>query len=137
MKLRPLFICIAFAVISISASAQRSAKEIAVSRVKALFVATAKGDVAKLKSLVTPEFYAENFPYSDAQVREILLSAPYEKRMQMIDQIQNHSDAETIMNRAGDCITVTLINRVTKKEFTVQLTDVDGNGDWRVFSSWQ
>lgn len=85
---------------------------------------------------MTPEFYKENYPYSDSYVREMLLSVPIEKRKRMIDQIKNKSIPSTIINRAGDVITVTLTNKVTKKEITVQLIDENENGDWKVFNYW-
>lgn len=120
----------------ISVVAQNSSHNVAITRAKALFVATANGDVAKLKQLMTPEFYKENYPYSDSRVRDLLLSVPVEKRERMIDQIQNKSLTSTIMNRAGDVITVTFTNKITKKEITVQLLDENENGDWKVFNYW-
>ena len=134
MKLKKLLICLAVATISISASAQRTPKEIAISRAKAILIATANADVAKIKSLTTPEFYQEQFPFSDAKVRELLLSASEGDRENMIDQVQNHCDAEAVMNRAGDVITVTLINRINNNEFTVKLFNSDGNGNWLIFA---
>lgn len=116
--------------------AQNTSREIAIERAKTVFYATANGDVTKLKQLMTPEFYKENYPYSDAKVREILLSIPIKKRKRMIDQIKNKSIPSTIINRAGDVITVTLTNKVTKKEITVQLIDENENGDWKVFNYW-
>lgn len=74
-----------------------------------------------------------NIIYNDAKVKEILLSVPYERRQQMIEQIQKHSDVSTIVNRAGDVITVMFTNRINKKVFTVQLLDEYGTGDWRIF----
>lgn len=121
---------------SFNVLAQTSSRDIAIERAKAVFVATANGDVASLKQLMTPEFYKENYPYSDARVREILLSVPIEKRKRAIDQIKNKSIPSTIINRAGDVITVTLTNKVTKKEITVQLIDENENGNWKVFNYW-
>ena len=120
--------------VQISFAQSNAVRNIAISRAKAVFVATANGDVTKLKRLTTPEFYEEHYPYSDARVREILLSVPKQKRQNMIDQIQNNSTASTIMNRAGDVITVTLTNKTSKKEFTVQLLEEDG--DWKIFNYW-
>lgn len=110
--------------------------EIAITSAKAVFYATANGDVAKLKQLMTPEFYKENYPYSDDKVREILLNVPLEKRERMIDQIKNMSKVSTIISHAGDIITVTLNNKVTNKGITVQLIDKNVSGDWKVFNYW-
>lgn len=52
----------------------------------------------------------------------------------MASQIVNQSEATTIMNRAGDVITVILTNKVTKKVFTIQLIDESETGDWKVFN---
>lgn len=123
-------------VFSTNINAQSSPRDVAIARAKAVFIATANGDVARLKQLMTPEFYKENYPYSDSYVREMLLSVPIEKRKRMIDQIKNKSIPSTIINRAGDVITVTLTNKVTKKEITVQLIDENENGDWKVFNYW-
>lgn len=105
----------------------------AISRAKELFIATANGNVATIKKLTLPDFYKEKYPYSDARVRELLLSVPYEKRQRMIDQIKNHCKATTLMNRAGDVITVTLENQITGKEITIRLLDEEENGNWLVF----
>lgn len=112
---------------------QTSAKNIAISRAKELMIATANGNVATIKRLTTPEFYKDKYPYSDATVRSMLLNVPYEKRQKMIDQVKNHCKATAIMNRAGDIITVSLANQITGKEFTIQLMDESGNGNWLVF----
>lgn len=69
-------------------------------------------------------------------VREILLSVPYQNRKKLIDHVQNQSVASTIINRAGDVITVILTNKLSQKEFTVQLNDEYGNGNWKVFAYW-
>lgn len=127
-----------FLLISVlTVQAKSSDRGIAISRAKALFIATANGDVAKIKQLTTPEFYREKYPYSDARVRQMLLNVPADKRKNMIYQIQNQTTATASMNRAGDVITVTLTNKVTRKEFTVQMIDERGNGDWRVFDYWK
>lgn len=123
-------------IISLGTEAQNSNRDLAISRAKAVFIATANGDVATLKQLMTPEFYKETYPYSDSYVREILLSVPYQNRKKLIDHVQNHSVASTVINRTGDVITVTLTNRLSQKEFTVQLVDEHGNGNWKVFSYW-
>lgn len=121
---------------SFNVLAQNSSRNVAIERAKAIFYATANGDVTKLKQLMTPDFYRKNYPYSDAKVREILLSIPIEKRKRLIDQIKNQSIPSTIINRAGDVITVFLTNKVTKKEITVQLVDENECGDWKVFNYW-
>lgn len=136
MKLNRLLLLFLISLCSLSVSARKSSEEIAIARAKAVFIATANGDVAQLKRLMTPEFYEENYPYSDARVREILLSVPAAKRKSMIDNIQNKCKASTLINRAGDVITVILTNTVTNKEFTVQLLDEKGNNDWIVFNYW-
>ena len=109
-------------------------KAIAVKKARALFVAVANADIRKMKELLTPDFYSQNFPYDDDRIREILLSRPYHKRQEMIDQVMNHTKATTIMNRAGDVITVTLDNNVTGKVFTIQLLDESGTGNWKIFN---
>lgn len=136
MILKRLLISIMLLIISLGTEAQNSNRDLAISRAKAVFIATANGDVATLKQLMTPEFYKETYPYSDSYVREILLSVPYQNRKKLIDHVQNHSVASTIINRTGDVITVTLTNRLSQKEFTVQLVDEHGNGNWKVFSYW-
>lgn len=105
----------------------------AISRAKELFIATANGNVAAIKKLTLPDFYKEKYPYSDSKVRELLLSVPFEKRQRLIDQIKNHCKASTLMNRAGDVITVTLENHITGKEITIRLLDEEENGEWLVF----
>lgn len=136
MILKRLLISIILMIIPFGIEAQNSNRDIAISRAKAVFVATANGDVATLKQLMTPGFYKETYPYSDSYVREILLSVPYQNRKKLIDHVQNQSVASTVINRAGDVITVTLTNKLSHKEFTVQLVDEYGNGDWRVFDFW-
>lgn len=136
MKIRFLLILIMVVLGSFRVYPQNYSRSIAIERAKAVFYATANGDVAKLKQLMTPEFYKENYPYSDAKVREILLSVPIDKRKRMIDHIKNNSIPSTIINRARDVITVTLTNKVTKKEITVQLIDENESGDWKVFNYW-
>lgn len=106
---------------------------IAKKRAKEVFVATANGDIAKLKQLLTPEFYKRYYPYSDSKMREILLSVPYEQRQKMVDQALHHDEITAFTNRAGDVITVTFANKNNNKMFTMQLMDEYGNGDWRVF----
>ena len=132
MSLKSILFCLTLLIIPLGTEAQNSSRGIAVSRAKALFVATANGDVARLKQLMTPELYKETFPYSDSYVREILLSVPYQNRKKLIDHVQNQSVASTVINRAGDAITVTLTNKLSRKEFTVQLIDEYGNGNWKV-----
>lgn len=105
----------------------------AISRAKELFIATANGNVATIKKLTLTDFYKEKYPYSDAKVRELLLSVPFEKRQRMIGQIKNHCKTSTLMNRAGDVITVTLENQITGKEITIRLLDEEENGNWLVF----
>jgi hypothetical protein len=107
-------------------------KAIAVKKAKAWFVAVANADIRKMKELLTPNFYSRSFPYDDNTIREILLSRPYQKRQEMIDQVMNHTTATTIMNRAGDAITVILDNNVTGKVFTIQLIDESGTGNWKI-----
>ncbi len=85
-------------------------REAAIKIAKELFVATANGDVNRLKQLMTSDFYKQHYPYSDAKVREMLLSVPYARRQNMKDQILNHSDVSTVINRPGDVITVFLTN---------------------------
>ncbi len=134
-SLRQTFLILTI-ILSLGVYAKVSSRDVAIARAKAVFIATANGDVAKLKQLMTPEFYRENYPYSDSQVREILLGVPAEKRKSLIHQIQNQCTPSTVKNRAGDVITVTLINKVTKKEITVQLIDEDETGNWKVFNYW-
>ncbi len=133
--MRYIFFIITLFISFFNLSAQISSRDIAVSRAKEVFVATANGDVAKLKQLTTQDFYKENYPYSDSRVREILLSVPAEKRKRMINQIQNQCTATTRTNRTGDVITVTLTNKVTKKIFTVQLIK-DNKDNWKIFNYW-
>ena len=107
---------------------------IAIERAKQIFYAVANGDVRKIRNLTTDDFYDDKFGmYSDDEVREILLNVPYERRQEMINQIQNDVVPEVIMNRAGDVMTVILTNNRTGKDFMVQFIDTDGYGDWRIF----
>ena len=99
--------------------------------IKKFVRAFANGDVATIKRLTTPEFYRNNFPgSSDAEVRQILLSAPLERRNKLINHIENYSDFTIIPNRAGDYITVYVDNRISKKTCTFGLFN-DGNS-WRI-----
>lgn len=132
--MRNLVLILILSVCSICAYAQKSSTDIAISRAKELFIATANGDVARIKKLTMPEFYKKKYPYSDTKVREMLLSVPYDKRQKLIDQIKNHCTASALRNRAGDFITVTLENKVTGKEFTICLMDENEDGNWRVIS---
>lgn len=138
MKYIKFIILLLFITISsIVVYAKPSDCDIAIERAKEAFYATANGDVAKLKRLLTPEFYKKYYPYSDAKVKEILLSVPIEKRKRMIDQIKNNSIYSAFINRAGDVITVTITNKSTKKEITFQLIDEKENGDWKVCNYWK
>lgn len=123
----------ALAQINGKTSSSQNQREVAIKRAKEAFIATANGDVAKLEKLLTPDFYSQYYPYSDAKVKEILLSVPYERRKLMIDQISYNTDVSTIVNRAGDVITVMFTNRTNHSIFTVQLLDEYGTGDWRIF----
>lgn len=91
-----------FLIIPLVIEAQNSSRNIAISRAKAVFIATANGDVATLKQLMTPGFYKETYPYSDSYVREILLSVPYQNRKKLIDHVQNQSVASTVVHSAID-----------------------------------
>lgn len=84
-----------------------------------MFMAVADGDVETLRSLTTPEFYDERFPYDDETVREMLLEVPYDKREEMKYQIQYEADATA--TRQGDTIIVELYNEITGKLFTFRL----------------
>lgn len=132
--MKKIVIILIFLICAIGTYAQNSSTDIAISRAKELFIATANGDVARIKKLTMPEFYKQKYPYSDAKVRELLLSVSYEKRQKLIDQIKNHCKASALRNRAGDFITVTLENNVTGKEFTICLLDEEENGNWRIVS---
>lgn len=92
--------------------------------------AFANGDVATIKQLTTPEFRREILPGSDAEIRQLLLSAPLERRNKLINHIENYSDFTIIPNRAGDYITVYIENRISKKTLTYGLFN-DGNS-WRI-----
>lgn len=116
------------------AGASQKSQDIAATRAKELFIAVANGNVTKIKALTTPEFYKEKFPYSDSKVRSELLSVPLAKRQQMINQIKNETEVSTLPNTAGDVITVFLSNKVTKKQFVVQLICEEGDDNWLVFN---
>ena len=134
--LKQLLLLILISFCSVGVSAQKTSKEIAITRSKELIIAIANCDVAKVKRLMTPDFYKKSFPYSDAKVKEKFLSIPLETRKKMIHRIQKETVGSAMMNRAGDCITVTLTNQVTKNEITLQLADESGTGDWRIFDCW-
>lgn len=136
MKFRFLFMCFAVAVISIGANAQKTSRDIAISRVKAVFDATAKGDVDRLKGLLTSELYQKTYPYSDSYVREMLLNVPADNRERLLCQIQDQCEISTIMNRAGDVMTVILTDKLTKKDLKIQLLDEYGDGNWRICNYW-
>ncbi len=131
--MKKLFTILLMLICTIGAYSQSPSKSLAVSRAKELVIATANGNVARIKQLTTPEFYKAKYPYPDATARELLLSAPYKKRQKLIDHIKNHCKSTTIINRAGDVITVIFDNQITGKEFTMRLLDEEGNGNWLVF----
>lgn len=116
-----------------SSFGSNNANDIAVSRAKEVFIATSNGDVETLKRLLTPDFYRESYPFSDERTREILLEVPSSKRETLRNDILNNCTVTTIPNRAGDVITVIFTNNRTKKDFTVQLVDEEGNNDWKIF----
>lgn len=91
--MRKFVLILILTICTIGAYAQQSSTDIAISRAKELFIATANGDVARIKKLTILECYKKKYPYSDAKVKELLLSVPYEKRQKLIDQIQNHCTA--------------------------------------------
>lgn len=129
--MKKIIVILLTVICSLGAYPQNSSKNIAIANAKALFIATANGDVAKIKKLTTTDFYREKYPYSDAKVREILLSVPLEKRKKAINQVRTQTKASAIMNRAGDVITVILDNQVTGKSFTMRL--IEENGNWLVY----
>lgn len=129
--MKKIIVILLTVICSLGAYSQNSSKNIAIANAKALFIATANGDVAKIKKLTTTDFYREKYPYSDAKVREILLSVPLEKRKKAINQVRTQTKASAIMNRAGDVITVILDNQVTGKSFTMRL--IEENGNWLVY----
>ncbi len=136
MKILKALIFSLFVVASFCVSAQNSSRGIAIARAEAVFIATANGDVAKLKQLMTPKFYKENYPYSDDEVRLMLLNVPLAKRMKLVDQIKNQSSVSTIMSRSGDVITVVFTNKNTDKDISVQLFDENEDENWKVFNYW-
>jgi|GEM_PF-4846223 len=105
-----------------------------IKRAKEFFIATANGNVSRLKQLMTPELYNRYYPYSDDKVRGLLLSMPYKRRKNMVDAVYKHSDVTTIVNGPGDVVTVIFSNRINNKIITFQLGDEYGTGDWRIFS---
>ena len=129
--MKKIIVILLTVICSLGAYPQNSSKNIAIANAKALFIATANGDVAKIKKLTTTDFYREKYPYSDAKVREILLSVPLEKRKKAINQVRTQTKASAIMNRAGDVITVILDNQVIGKSFTMRL--IEENGNWLVY----
>ena len=129
--MKKIIVILLTVICSLGAYPQNSAKNTAIANAKALFIAMANGDVTKIKELTTAEFYREKYPYSDAKVREILLSVPLVKRKKAINQVRTQTKASAIMNRAGDVITVILDNQVTGKSFTMRL--VEENGNWLVY----
>ncbi|MBQ3605078.1 MAG: hypothetical protein II990_02355 [Muribaculaceae bacterium] len=116
-----------------SSYGSNNVNNIAVSRAKELAIAISNGDVETLKRLLSADFYRDEFPFSDERTREILLEVPASKRERLRNDIINNCSVTTIPNRAGDVITVIFTNNRTKKDFTVQLVDEEGNNDWRVF----
>lgn len=129
--MKKIIVILLTVICSLGAYPQNSSKNIAIANAKALFIATANGDVSKIKKLTTTDFYRDKYPYSDAKVREILLSVPLEKRKKAINQVRTQTKASAIMNRAGDVITVILDNQVTGKSFTMRL--IEENGNWLVY----
>lgn len=132
--MKRLIVILFLSICALGIYAQKSSTDIAISRAKELIIATANGDISRIKKLTTPEFYKEQYPYSDAEIQGLLLSVPYEKRQKLIDHIRNHSKASALRNRAGDFITVIIENTITGKDFTIGMLDVEGNGDWRAIS---
>ena len=129
--MKKIIVILLTVICSLGAYSQNSSKNIAIANAKALFIATANGDVAKIKKLTTTDFYREKYPYSDAKVREILLSVPLEKRKKAINQVRTQTKASAIMDRAGGVVTVILDNQVTGKSFTMLL--IEENGNWLVY----
>lgn len=114
-------------------SVNKAKRQKAVAVARQVFVAVANGDVASLKSCTTEEFYQSEFPYDDDTIRNILLSVPVHQRRKLIEHI-NTSDVTVVPNRAGDVMTVIFTNKVTDKDYVVQLLDEPGAGGWKIFS---
>lgn len=106
-------------------------------RARAVFIAVAKGDVSTLKSFCHPDFYAENFPYSDYEIKDILLSVPKEKRDILINDILYHSSVSTLRSRDGYVVTVIFTNQRTGKTYSMQFLDEFENDDWKVIDILQ
>lgn len=100
--------------------------------IKELYYATANGDVAKIKKLTTPDFYKEQYPYSDEFLRKELLSVPYKRRQDLITHIDKNSDFTVVFSTPGDYATVWIDDRVTGKNMRYGLLyDFDDNC-WRI-----
>lgn len=108
--------------------------DFAVERAKQIWIATAQGDVQTLHEYTTEDFFDRQYGgYTDEEIREILLSVPYERREKMIDHINNHTTITTYPNSAGDVVTVEFLDDISGKVMTFQLVDETGLEDWKVF----
>lgn len=111
-------------------SVAQNNKNAVINVIKKLTRATANGDVSALKRLTTDDFFKEHYPYSDAQIRKLLLSVPQEKRKILIDHIENRSKFSVVFSRARDYATVIVTNQVSGKEMTYNLIYEDGY--WKI-----
>lgn len=106
----------------------------AVERAKQIWIATATGDVQTLRDYTTEDFFDNQYGgYTDEEIREMLLSVPYERREKLIDHVSNHSTITTYPNSAGDVVTVEFLDDISGKIMTFQLVDETGDNDWKVF----
>ncbi len=104
----------------------------AIRRAKALWYATADGDVETLHAYTTEEFFNTQYMgFSDDELREELLSVPVEKRERLKKHI-DESEIEVIPGEDGDYLIIFFNNTHTGKEMMFTLIDENANGDWRV-----
>lgn len=112
--------------------------DIAVERARQIWIATATGDVQTLRQFTTGDFFDTQYRgYSDDELRDILLSVPYDRRQKMIDHIKNHCSVEVYPNSAGDVVSVVFTNEITGKPMTFQLVDETGDQDWKLFEYYK
>jgi len=95
---------------------------------RSAFKAVAEGDVATLKSIMTERCFNGQYPMTDSQIRELLLSVPYEKR-QILLKMADSMDAQ-VKQISDNSVIVVFTNKATNKNMEMDMIKIDGQ--WKI-----
>jgi hypothetical protein len=94
-----------------------------------MFKANADGNVETIKALSTKNFFDFEYPMDDNSIRENLLSVPYEKRQELINDADNMSIS--VIKTGENMVVARCINSRNNKQFDYYMKIV--NGEWKIY----